>query len=201
MRNTFRALASTCATLALAAGGAAAALTGLGLPTAAWAADAPAKPQFMLSIPSEREGATFALKRAAKGECSGEDLSPPLAWTGVPAGTKSFAVVMFDPDGSKGLGIVHWIRYGIPADLDQLAEGAGTATDAPGMGGKNTQGTTRYHGPCPPVGDVAHHYVIQIYALDLVPDALPVGLSREVLDHAMLGHILAATSIVQRYGR
>ncbi|MGI4981742.1 MAG: YbhB/YbcL family Raf kinase inhibitor-like protein [Janthinobacterium lividum] len=159
-------------------------------------------PQFVLSIPGSADGATFAPQREANsGACHGDNVSPPLAWQGVPAGTRSFAIVMTDPDGRNGLGVVHWVHYGLPGDLIRLAEGAGTAADLPGRGGRNSGDTLDYHGPCPPLGEVAHHYVIQIFALDLLPEALPLAMKREALFAAMEGHVLAATSVVQRYGR
>ncbi|MCY0389229.1 YbhB/YbcL family Raf kinase inhibitor-like protein [Robbsia sp. Bb-Pol-6] len=159
-------------------------------------------PQFVLSVPGSPDGATFPPQREANGgSCHSDNVSPPLAWTGVPAGTRSFAVVMSDPDGRSGLGVVHWIHYGLPGDLTQLAEGAGTAADLPGRGGRNSGDTLDYHGPCPPLGEVAHHYVIQVFALDLSPEALPLAMKREALFAAMDGHVLAATSVVQRYGR
>ncbi len=157
---------------------------------------------FVLRIPDSPDGNTFPLKRAAPGlQCGGgQDVSPPLSWQGAPAGTRSFAVMMTDPDGRNGLGVVHWIHYGLPPTLDALAEGAGTAGSTPGVGGTNSPGKQVYHGPCPPAGEVAHHYVIQIFALDLAPDALPAGLTRDALFQAINGHVLAATSTVQRYG-
>ena len=164
-----------------------------------------AKPQFVLSIPDSTENATFPTRRVAPGaKCGGgSDLSPPLSWRGAPAGTRSFAVMMTDPDGRTGLGVVHWIHYGLPPDRDSLPEGAGSAKPAavtPGAGGTNSPGTTLYHGPCPPAGEVAHHYVIQVFALDLPADALPAGLTRDALFAAIQGHVLAATSVVQRFG-
>lgn len=159
-------------------------------------------PQFVLSIPGSPDGATFPPQREANGgACHSDNVSPPLAWQGVPTGTRSFAIVMTDPDGRNGLGVVHWLHYGLPGDLTQLAEGANSAADLAGRGGRNSGDTLDYHGPCPPLGEVAHHYVIQIFALDLTPEALPLAMKREALFAAMEGHVLAATSVVQRYGR
>lgn len=157
---------------------------------------------FALTIPGSADGATFPVERAASvSGCGGANVSPPLTWTRAPANASSFAVVMTDPDGARGLGVVHWMRYGIPAALSSLPAGVGTAADAPGVGGTNSPGNTAYHGPCPPPGELAHHYLIQIYALDLPPDALPAGLTRAQWLERVKGHVLAATSLVQRYGR
>lgn len=203
MKRTTTVVSKAMTVMALGLLGGMAAVSGQAM--AADAAQQTGKPQFVLSIPDSTENATFPTKRVAPGpKCGGgDDLSPPLAWRGIPAGTKSFAVMMTDPDGRNGLGVVHWIHYGLPAALDSLPEGAGSATAAavtPGVGGKNSPGTTLYHGPCPPAGEVAHHYVIQIFALDLAPDALPAGLTRDALFSAFQGHVLAATSVVQRFG-
>jgi Raf kinase inhibitor-like YbhB/YbcL family protein len=93
---------------------------------------------------------------------------------------------------------VHWVLYGIPPATNALSEGAPPSA---GIGGTNRTGKTGYYGPCPPVGDIPHHYVVQAYALDLAPDALPAALTRDALLAALKDHVLAATSIVLRYGR
>jgi Raf kinase inhibitor-like YbhB/YbcL family protein len=116
-------------------------------------------------------------------------------------GTRSFALVMIDPDGGKGLGSVHWVAYGLEPSVTSLAEGEGGSPVKKMTGGTNTAGMTTYRGPCPPVGDQPHHYVIGIYALDLDPGALPPGLTRDALFEAIRGHSLAEASIVGRYAR
>jgi Raf kinase inhibitor-like YbhB/YbcL family protein len=154
---------------------------------------------FQLSSPGFADGATLDSSHAADTQnCGGKNVSPALQWRNAPAGTKSFAITIFDPDGAKGLGVVHWLLYGIPASTTALAEGA---VPAGSVAGTNVTGHMDYHGPCPPVGEIAHHYVVQAYALDLAPDALPAGLTRDALLAAMKGHVLAATSTVLRYGR
>ena len=135
-------------------------------------------------------------------DCGGQNVSPPIAWSGAPTDTRSFAVVMLDPDGGKGLGSVHWVVYGIDPSTTSLDEGDGNTPDKQKLiGGTNTAGTTVYRGPCPPVGDSPHHYVIGVYALDLDPNALPPGLTRDALLEKVRGHSLAEASIVGRYGR
>lgn len=94
---------------------------------------------------------------------------------------------MHDPDGQKGLGVDHWIHYGIKPTTHQIAAGVGAKSALEGVGGTNSKGNTHYMGPCPPVGDSAHHYIIQIYALDLAPDALPAGLTRAELMEKIKG--------------
>jgi Raf kinase inhibitor-like YbhB/YbcL family protein len=161
---------------------------------AATAADA-----FQLASPDFADGATLDSSHAASAQtCGGKNVSPALQWRNVPAGTKSFAVTIFDPDGAKGLGVVHWVLYGIPAATTSLGAGGQPAGS---VGGTNRTGKSGYYGPCPPVGEIPHHYVAQVYALDLAPDALRADLTRDALLAAMKDHVLAATSIVLRYGR
>ncbi|NML34670.1 YbhB/YbcL family Raf kinase inhibitor-like protein [Paraburkholderia antibiotica] len=155
---------------------------------------------FTVTATGLADGGTLDSSHAASANnCGGGDVSPALQWHNVPAGTKSFAVVITDPDGAKGLGVVHWIVYGIAPTASGLA--AGEAAPAGSVAGTNSTGGTGYHGPCPPVGEVPHHYVVQVYALDLPPDALPAGLTRDAFFSAVKGHVLAATSTVLRYGR
>lgn len=134
-------------------------------------------------------------------ECKGGNISPPLAWRGAPAGTRSFAVVVFDFDGRSALGVVHWVVYGIPSNVTALEEGAGAAPGAGLIGGINMQSSPRYAGPCPRAGDSFHHYLFTVYALDLPPAALEAGLSRDELESAINGHVIAASSIVARFAR
>ncbi|WP_434113179.1 YbhB/YbcL family Raf kinase inhibitor-like protein [Paraburkholderia caffeinilytica] len=164
------------------------------------AATARAADGFAVSSPGLADGGTLDSSHAASANnCGGGNVSPALQWRNAPAGTKSYAVTIFDPDGAKGLGIVHWVLYGVAPSTTGL--GAGATPPAGSVAGTNRTGGPGYYGPCPPVGDVPHHYVAQIYALDLAPDALPAGLTRDALLAAMKDHVLAATSTVLRYGR
>ena len=156
--------------------------------------------RFTLSSPSLTDDATLDSRHAASAQdCGGKNVSIPLAWSNAPSETKSFAVTIFDPDGARGLGIVHWVLYGIPAATTALEEGG--APPAGSIGGINRTGKDGYYGPCPPHGDAAHHYVVQAYALDLAADALPSALNRDALIAAMKGHVLASSSMVVRYAR
>jgi Raf kinase inhibitor-like YbhB/YbcL family protein len=160
--------------------------------------------RFTLSSPAFDDNAMLPLKYAGGVLCGsdsrGGNVSPPLAWTSPPAGTKSFAVLMIDPDGRRGLGSVHWVAYGIPPERRELKEGEGEATTAV-INGKNSRGTTGYTGPCGPPVDAPHHYVIDVVALDLAPDALPSGIDREQLLKSIAGHSLGPASMVVRYRR
>jgi len=157
---------------------------------------------FTVTSPGSPDGAMLTRRNAASiGDCGGENVSPPLAWSPSPDGTRSHAVILYDPDGAKGLGSVHWVAYDLAAAKASLAEAEGTSELADFVGGKNTRGTTFYVGPCPLPGDQPHHYVFSVYALDIEPGSRAPGLTRDELLEAMRGHVLAASSIVLRYAR
>lgn len=166
----------------------------------------PTAQQFKLSSPAFADDAPLPLKYAGGTLCGkdsrGGNVSPPLAWTNPPTGAKSFAVVMIDPDGRRGLGSVHWVAYNIPASRTGLQEGEGGAPPpADVTPGRNSRGTAGYSGPCGPPADAPHHYVIDVLALDLTPGALPAGLDRDRLFQAIAGHSLGPASLVMRYRR
>src|SRR5438270_684375 len=98
--------------------------------------------------------------------CEGNNISPELAWKNAPAGTKSLALIVHDPDAPRPGGFTHWVAYNIPASISQIAENAPHDNKLPGGGlqGKNDYGETGYKGPCPPSG--THHYYFYLYALD-----------------------------------
>ena len=165
----------------------------------------PAPQLFTLSSPAFGDDGLLPLKYAGAMLCGkdsrGGNVSPPLAWSASPAGTKSYAVVMIDPDGRRGLGSVHWVAYGIARDRTALPEGAGNPGANAVVDGKNSRGTLGYTGPCGPPADAPHHYVIDVIALDLAPGALQPGLSRDQLLTAIVGHSLGPASLVVRYRR
>ncbi|MCT7305073.1 YbhB/YbcL family Raf kinase inhibitor-like protein [Ralstonia sp. 22086] len=140
----------------------------------------------------------YAGKNPANANCTGENVSPPLHWSNVPAGTNSLVLIATDPQGAGGLGVNHWMVYGIPATQTSLPEGAGTG-GALRMG-QNAIGKPAYLGPCPPKGTGMHHYVFVLIATDLAPDALPNGLTRAELDAAIKGHSKGAAAWIGRFG-
>ncbi|WP_416423601.1 YbhB/YbcL family Raf kinase inhibitor-like protein [Pseudomonas sp. App30] len=157
---------------------------------------------FTLRTPDGDDNALLRQANAGNtGDCGGENVSPALSWSNAPQGTQSFAVTIHDPDGQKGLGVDHWVHYGIKASTHEVGADASLKGKIEGVGGSNSKGLATYSGPCPPVGENPHHYVIQIYALDLAADALPAGLTRDDLLARIKGHILANTSVVRRYSR
>ena len=130
--------------------------------------------------------------------CEGADTSPPLAWSGAPAGTKSFALVVDDPDAPDPAAPkqtwVHWVVFDVPATTSSLAAGAALPPGA--RPGRNDHGRERWNGPCPPIG--RHRYVHKLYALDVtLGDAGP--LTKAALEKAMKGHVLEQAELVGTY--
>ena len=115
---------------------------------------------------------------AGNANCVGENVSPQLSWKNAPDGTKSFAILMEDPEGRGGTGVHHWVAYGIPANVTSFAEGEVSKASDKYVGGKSTQGVGNYSGPCTPPG-TPHHYTFVVVATDLDPKDLPAGLTRE----------------------
>jgi hypothetical protein len=126
--------------------------------------------------------------------CDGQNVAPPLQWSGIPAQAKSVAVICDDPDAPSGT-FTHWVVYDIPASTHALPERASI-----GKAGVNSFGKVGYGGPCPPKRDHAHHYHFHVYALD-VDSVGPAGLSKEDALAAMNGHILAEGDLVGTYRR
>ncbi len=133
--------------------------------------------------------------------CEGKDVSPPLAWSGAPAGTKSFGLIVDDPDAPDPKAPkrtwVHWVLYDIPPDATGLAEGVRSADLPKGTReGTNDWKRTGYGGPCPPIG--RHRYFHKLYALDTVlPDLGAPTKAR--LEEAMKGHVLAEAQLMGTY--
>jgi Raf kinase inhibitor-like YbhB/YbcL family protein len=132
--------------------------------------------------------------------CDGGDLSPALTWTAAPAGTRSLALIVEDPDAPAHTWI-HWVLYDIPPGERGLPEGVGhTAKLSAGTRqGTNDFGNTGYGGPCPPPG-APHRYFFRIYALDSSV-ALDAGATAADLRRAMRGHVVAEAELMGRYGR
>jgi hypothetical protein len=149
---------------------------------AAFAASAAAADSFTLTSSTFKDGQMMPRKVANKNpqnpNCVGDNVSPQLSWTGVPEGTKSFALLMEDPEGRGGAGVHHWVAYGIPPSVTSFAEGEVSKATDKYVGGKSTQGVGFYSGPCTPPG-TPHHYTFVIIATDLDPKELSPGLTRE----------------------
>jgi hypothetical protein len=128
-----------------------------------------------------KNAANSAANAPTNPNCVGENVSPEFSWTGVPEGTKSFALTMFDPEGRAPSGVSHWVAYGIPASVTGFAEGEVSKPSDKYVGGKSTQGVGFYSGPCTPPGTTPHHYTFVLIATDFDPKELPPGLTRDEL--------------------
>jgi len=139
----------------------------------------------------------------ARHTCDGPNVSPPLTWAGIPAGTKSLALIVDDPDApdpaAPKMTWVHWVLYNIPPDANGLTEGI-AVKDLPAgtLQGVNDWQRIGYGGPCPPVGK--HRYFFKLYALDTVLPDLKRP-TKVVLEKAMQGRVLAHSELIGLYHR
>lgn len=133
------------------------------------------------------QGAAIPVKYS----CDGQDISPPLAWSGTPEEAQSLVLITDDPDAPVGTW-VHWVMFDIPVDTNSLPEGVQDA----GTDGNNSWGRTGYGGPCPPSG--AHRYFYKLYALDTMLNLEP-GATKEDVEKAMQGHILSQGELMGKY--
>ena len=139
-------------------------------------------------------------KIPTKYTCQGQDVSPPLAWSKLPAGTRSLVLIVDDPDAPGGV-FTHWVLFNIPSDSRELPEAVPTQAELPSgaLQGKNDFGRVGYGGPCPPPGR-PHRYQFTIYALDQPLD-LKAGVSKKQVLATMQGHILAQGQLTGTYQR
>lgn len=135
--------------------------------------------------------------------CDGQNISPPLGWAGIPAGAKSLALIVDDPDApdpaSPKMTWVHWVLYNIPSAANGLTEGVAVEKLPAGtLQGVNDWHRTGYGGPCPPVGK--HRYFFKLYALDAVLPDMEYP-AKAALEKALRGHVLAQSDLVGLYQR
>jgi len=152
---------------------------------------------FTLSSPAFSNGDAIPIRHT----CEGDDVSPALAWTAPPAGTRSLVLVVDDPDApdpkAPRMTWVHWVVVGLPAEAGSLPENVdASALPAGAHFGRNDWKRADYGGPCPPIG--RHRYFHKLYALDVTLDALKTPSKAEV-EHAMQGHILAKAELLGTY--
>ena len=152
--------------------------------------------QLQLKSAAFSEGGTIPRKYT----CDGEDVSPPLSWTPPPEGTKGLALICDDPD-APGKTWVHWVLFGLSADVLELPEGMPPQRVVPGGAkhGTNDFGKIGYGGPRPPRAP-AHRYFFKLYALDVELE-LSAGATKQEVLHAIQGHILAEAQLMGRYRR
>ena len=132
----------------------------------------------------------------------GDGLSPALTWDNAPTGTRSFAIVLEDPDVRQNAPFVHWLLYNLPGDMREVPESI--PPDSPltefggALQGRTSNGTIGYFGPRPPTQDKPHHYHFQVFCLDSYLD-IASGADREQLLNAMAGHVLAKGELIGLY--
>jgi Raf kinase inhibitor-like YbhB/YbcL family protein len=137
----------------------------------------------------------------AKYTCEGTDISPPLAWSGGPQNTRSYALIVDDPDApdpaAPKMVYVHWVVYNLPAGTTSLAENsAKTGLPSGALHGSNDWKRQTYGGPCPPIG--RHRYFHKLYALDTVLTGLK-NPTKAQLESAMTGHVIGRTELIGTY--
>jgi len=186
----------------------AAALTAGSLALAFLASGQPARAAGVLTLTSSaiQDNGTLATKNACSDKqrspnCVGENVSPPLAWANPPEGTKSFALLLFDPEGRAPAGVSHMVIYGIPATVTGFAEGELSKQSDKFVGGKNLMGTGMYYGPGTPPNTDWHHYTFSVVATALEPKApeLKPGMTREELAVALKDHVKGSAGLVSRF--
>src|ERR1700722_16922282 len=159
---------------------------------------------FTLTSPSFKDGARLAVKNAGNNKsnpnCVGENVSPALSWANPPEGTKSYAILMFDPEGRPPGGVSHWVAYGIPASVTGFAEGEVSKPSDKYVGGTSLMKMPNYFGPCTPLGPI-HHYTLTLMAPDLDPKALAADLDRAEAMKALDGHVLQATGLIGTFSK
>jgi Raf kinase inhibitor-like YbhB/YbcL family protein len=153
---------------------------------------------FTLTSPSFTQGAAIPSQHT----CDGPDRSPALSWSGAPAGSRSFTLIVDDPDAPAGVW-VHWVLFNLPASATGLPENVAREDTLPELGGavqgRNDSRKTGYAGPCPPPGK-PHRYVFTLFALD-GPLELRPGATKADVEGAMEGHVLGNAQLMGTYAR
>lgn len=165
-----------------------------------WAAD------FTLTSPSLKDKGTLPNRNVFNSfGCTGENVSPALQWKNAPAGTKSFAVIVYDPDAPTGSGWWHWTVFNIPANATEIAEGAGTekSTKLPkgASQGRTDFGNAAFGGACPPVGDKPHRYIFTVFALKADKLELDANSSGALVGYYLNGNSLGKATMTAMFGR
>jgi Raf kinase inhibitor-like YbhB/YbcL family protein len=172
---------------------------GTALATAALLLSCPAAQAMELASPEFTNGATLAIAQV-NSRCGGGNVSPPLNWSGAPAGTRSYALTLFDSDANHGRGFWHWLVIDIPVAASGLPSRAGSGTGLPAgaLQEENDFGDSAYDGPCPPPGSGPHHYEFTLYALSTTsvppdPQTKGAALAAWLKSHALATAILTGT--------
>lgn len=161
---------------------------------------------FTLTSPDIAANSTIRAAHVFNGMgCSGENISPHLVWSGVPAGTKSLALTVYDPDAPTGSGFWHWVVLNIPVHAQGLPAGAGThdgkSLPAGSIQVPTDYGVPGYGGPCPPVGDKPHHYIFTLYALKADRIELPEHATAAIAGFMIHANVIGQAKFTATYGR
>lgn len=161
---------------------------------------------FTLTSADVKEGGTLTSAQVFKGfGCEGENRSPELTWSNAPAGTKSFAVTVYDPDAPTGSGWWHWMVYNLPASSTHLPANAGTQKGEllpkGAIQNRIDYGVSAFGGACPPVGDKPHRYIFTAYALKVEKIEVPTDATAALTGYNLNGNALAKASFTAFYGR
>jgi Raf kinase inhibitor-like YbhB/YbcL family protein len=163
--------------------------------------------KFRLTSPDFKPGGKIADEQVFNGfGCTGKNVSPALKWSGAPKGTKSFALLVHDPDApTGGAGWWHWVMINIPADVHELKKGAGAASGGELPAGAvqvaTDFGAPGWGGPCPPAGDKPHHYHFTVYALKVDKLDLPEGARASLAGFMVNANALGKARLTGIYGR
>lgn len=149
---------------------------------------------FKLTSPAFADGASIPRRHT----CDGENRSPHLTWRDAPPGTRSFALIVDDPDAPSGT-FTHWVLFDVPAGTTELPDAPPLGTV--GRSGRNDFGKKGYGGPCPPKGHGPHRYFFKLSALDVETLGVSDGATPAAVEKAMQGHVLTTAQLVGRYER
>jgi Raf kinase inhibitor-like YbhB/YbcL family protein len=182
-----------------------AAKTATATPTAKKSAGTPARGKFTLVSPDIGQGKDIADDQVFNAfGCKGKNLSPALFWSGAPAGTQSFAIMVHDPDAPTGSGFWHWVVYNIPAGTESIPAEAGDVKKkgmpVGSVQGRTDFGTFGYGGPCPPPGK-PHHYHFRVFALKVPKLEVPSDATAALIGFNVQANKLAEAELVGLYGR
>ena len=161
--------------------------------------------EFVLESTDVTEGQALDSRQVFKGfGCEGGNVSPQLSWRGAPAGTRSFAVTVYDPDAPTGSGWWHWTVVNLPPATSSLPAGAGSAggkLPAGAVQGRTDYGRSGFGGACPPVGDKPHRYQFTVWALKVEQLPLDENASGAMVGYMLNSHALAKAQLTATYRR
>ncbi|BEP17494.1 YbhB/YbcL family Raf kinase inhibitor-like protein [Pyrofollis japonicus] len=154
--------------------------------------------EFVVRSPSFENSGRIPVRHT----CDGEDVSPRLEWSGAPENTKSYVLIMYDPDAPVGT-FIHWVLYNIPGTRNYVEENVPRAPEVPGLGvhGVNDFGFYGYGGPCPPRGHGEHRYFFALHALDISDIGLGPGAKASQVIDRIKDHVIGYAVLMGRYSR